>query len=54
MLDGFNEVTAEDKTLLIDEIKEIINEYRNIQLIIYNNSLYLRQNFLASSNPKSK
>lgn len=34
MLDGFNEVTAEDKTLLIDEIKEIINEYRNIQLII--------------------
>lgn len=34
LLDGFNEVTAEDKIPLIDEIKDIIHNYGNIRLII--------------------
>lgn len=34
MLDGFNEITVDDKSALIHEIKSIVNDYPNICLIL--------------------
>lgn len=34
LLDGFNEITKTDKTVLIFELKQIIEKYKNIQIII--------------------